>query len=180
MHDTSNTNAQNTDSGTTDSMLNKYLTFEVGNETYGVEIKYVLQIIVMQQISKMPDMPPDMQGFINLRGEVIPVTSLRLKFGLDEREYNDRTCVVVVQTGEGDNKKEYGLIVDNINETVTIMPADISDPPSTSAITMSSFVVGIMGKDGQNIMLLDVAKLFSDDLLKQNITVEDCNEEYAN
>lgn len=146
-----------TENASPDSMRNMYLTFFVGDEEYGVAIKNVIQIIVLQRVYKMPEMPLDMPGFINLRGDTIPLTSLRTRFGYDTGDYDERTCVVVVQVGE----KLHGLIVDKIKETVTFLPEEISPPPCTDDSTMPSYITGVMGKDAKESLLLDVEKMFS-------------------
>ncbi len=143
----------------TDEMENMYLNFDVGNETYGVEIRYVLQIIGMQEINEMPDMPPGMKGYINLRGSVIPVVSMRLRFGKAEEEYTDRTCIVVVTVGD----REIGLIVDTIQETITIEPENISPQPKTSASEGISYVKGIARlPDDRTAVLIHAQKLFDE------------------
>lgn len=140
-----------------DEMENMYLNFSVGNEVYGIEIRYVIQIINMQEITEMPVMPYSMKGFINLRGRVIPVVSTRLRLGKMEGEYTDRTCMVVVQVGE----KEIGLIVDAIQETITIEPDSISPTPSIGS-SESPYIMGIARlSNGRTATLIHVQKLFS-------------------
>lgn len=140
-----------------DEMENMYLNFNVGNETYGIEIRYVLQIIGMQDINEMPEMPPDMKGFINLRGNVVPVVSMRLRFGKPEEEYTDRTCIIVVLVGE----QEIGLVVDAIQETLTIEPENISPPPSM--VSVSPYIEGVARlPDDRTAILLHAQKLFNE------------------
>lgn len=141
-----------------EEMKNMYLNFIVGNEVYGIEIQYVIQIIGMQEITEMPEMPPGMKGFINLRGNVIPVVSMRARFAKAEAEYSDRTCIVVVQVGD----KEIGLIVDAIEETITIEPENISPPPDTGDGSLSSYIMGIARlPEDQTAILVYVQKLFT-------------------
>lgn len=142
----------------TDEMENMYLNFTVGNETYGIEIRYVLQIVGMQPISAMPDMEPSMKGYITLRGNVIPIISLRLHFGLMEEEYTDRTCIVVIKIED----REIGLIVDTIEETITIEEQNISPPPATDGKNTNPTVQGIaqLG-NGRTAVLLHAQKLFA-------------------
>jgi purine-binding chemotaxis protein CheW len=122
-----------------------------------VEIRYVLQIIGMQEINEMPEMPHYMKGYINLRGVMIPVVSVRVRFGKPEEEYSDRTCIVVVQVGE----KEIGLIVDGIRETLTIEPEDISPQPSTGEQD-NPYISGIAKIGGNKTsVLINLQKLFS-------------------
>lgn len=143
---------------TTDEMENMYLNFNVGNEIYGIEIRYVIQIIGMQEITEMPEMPPSMKGFISLRGNVIPVVSMRSRFGKAECTYSDRTCIVVVQVG----KKEIGLIVDAIQETITIDPDSISSPPATGESVNNSYIMGVARLPNErSAVLIRVNRLFA-------------------
>lgn len=141
-----------------DEMRNMYLNFSVSSEIYSVEIRYVLQIVGMQAISEMPEMPPYMKGYINLRGNVIPVVSLRLRFGKPEAEATSRTCIVVVQVED----REIGLIVDAIEETLTIEPEHISPQPVSEKSDMIPYVIGIAKlKNGLTSVVVNLQKLFS-------------------
>ena len=95
-----------------DTQQGKYLTFNLAKEDYGIEIKYVTEIIGIQRITEVPDMPDFLKGVINLRGKIIPVMDVRIRFSLPAREYDDRTCIVVVDI-EG---RAMGLVVDRMNE----------------------------------------------------------------
>ena len=150
--------ALNDSSDATNEIENMYLNFTIGEQIYGIEVRNVLQIIGMQPISTMPDMEPDMKGYINLRGNIIPVISLRLHFGQMEEEYTDRTCIVVVKI----NEREIGLVVDSIQETITITPEDISPPPGTGDHADNSYVRGIARlSSGRTAVLLQAQKLFA-------------------
>ncbi len=133
-----------------DEMENMYLNFYVGEGVYGVEIRYVLQIIGLPEINAMPEMPMYMKGFINLRGNVIPVVSMRERFGQIEEPYNERTCVVIVQVGD----REIGLIVDAIKETITIEPEKISPQPSTAQGEDNAYIIGIAQLGAGNVSIL--------------------------
>ena len=140
-----------------DEMENMYLNYYVGAGVYGVEIRYVLQIIGLPEINAMPEMPMFMKGFINLRGNVIPVVSMRERFGQVEEPYNERTCVVIVQVGE----REIGLIVDAIKETTTIEPAKISPQPTTTQGESNAYIIGIAQLETGVSILIDVQKMFA-------------------
>lgn len=140
-----------------DEMKNMYLNVYIGEEVYGIEIRNVLQIIGLLEINAMPEMPAYMKGFINLRGNVIPVVSMRERFGKFEEPYTERTCVVIVQVGD----REIGLIVDAIKETVTIEPEKISPQPTTTAGSGNAYIIGIAQLGGNQVsVLIDVQKLF--------------------
>lgn len=140
-----------------DEMEDMYLNVYIGPGVYGIEIRYVLQIIGLPEINEMPEMPAYMKGFINLRGNVIPVVSMRERFGQFEEPYTERTCVVIVQVGD----REIGLIVDGIKETVTIEPEKISPQPSTTSSSSNAYIGGIAQLDNNQVsILIDVQKLF--------------------
>jgi purine-binding chemotaxis protein CheW len=139
-----------------DEMENMYLNVYIGQEVYGIEIRYVLQILGLPEINAMPEMPLYMKGFINLRGNVIPVVSMRERFGQFEETYTERTCVVIVQVGS----REIGLIVDAIKETITIEPEKISPQPTTTSAG-NAYILGIAQLGGTDVSrLIDVQKLF--------------------
>ncbi|MBW2184917.1 MAG: purine-binding chemotaxis protein CheW [Deltaproteobacteria bacterium] len=143
-----------------DSMEDMYLTFKMGSEEYGLEIKHVIEIIVMQQVTGVPDMPNFIMGVVNLRGKVIPVIDVRLRFNLEWREYDDRTCIVVV------NIDDYfvGLVVDQVSEVVEILPQEI-EQVSKSQFSGQEYLKGL-GKIGSEIkILLDVAKVVGIDTM---------------
>jgi purine-binding chemotaxis protein CheW len=138
---------------------NMYLNFSVGEEVYGIEIRYVLQIIGMQKITEMPEMPMGMKGFINLRGTVIPVSSMYSRLGKPEPEYTERTCIIVTQIGS----HQAGLIVDAIQETITIEPDRIAPPPSIGDSIGTPSVKGIAKLPaGGVVILLEAGNIYVD------------------
>jgi purine-binding chemotaxis protein CheW len=144
----------------TDEMENMYLNFSVGTEVYGVEIRHVLQIIGMQEITEIPEAQMYMKGIINLRGIITPVFCMRQRFGKMEEEYNDRTCIIVVMVGA----QQIGLIVDAIQETTTIEPEYISPQPTTGAGGENPYIKGIARLPGDRIVvLIHAQKLFNVD-----------------
>lgn len=139
-----------------DTQQGRFLTFIVDGEALGVEIGYVKEIIGIQPIAHLPDTPDYVKGVINLRGKIIPVIDMRLKFRKEPEEYTDRTCVIVVETGA----RNAGLIVDQVTEVLRIEQNDIVPPPEQSAGS-SGYVKGIGKADGQVKLLLDTEKLLS-------------------
>lgn len=132
---------------------NKYLTFSLANEEYGVEILRVREIIGLMDITAVPQMPYYMKGVINLRGKVIPVVDLRLKFGMEPAEYDAQTCVVVVDVGQ-----LTGIIVDTVREVLDVASDQIDPAPPMGAGVDTSFVMG-MGKVKDSVkILLDIRK----------------------
>lgn len=132
----------------------KYLTFSLAAEEYGLEILKVREIIGIMDITAMPQVPPDVKGVINLRGKVIPVIDLRLKFGLDPTEYTEQTCIVVVDVGA-----LVGVIVDTVQEVLDIEAGQIDPPPPLGASVNTQFILG-MGKVKDAVkILLDIDKV---------------------
>ncbi len=141
-----------------DTQKDRYLTFLLGDECYGIEIRYVTEIIGMQAITVIPEIPDYVKGIINLRGKIIPVIDVRVRFKKDAKAYNDRTCVIVVDIKE----LSIGLIVDSVAEVLTIPEQDIVDPPQINKGTNNRYIKKI-GKVGSEVkLLLDCDKLLTD------------------
>ena len=142
-----------------DTQKDKFLTFVLGDEVYGIEIKFVTEIIGMQAVTEIPDLPEYVKGIINLRGKIIPVIDVRLRFKKSSSEYNDRTCIVVVEIRE----VAVGLIVDTVAEVLTIANQDIVPPPQfNNGRYFQRFIKGI-GKVDKNVkLILDCDRLLND------------------
>jgi purine-binding chemotaxis protein CheW len=132
-----------------DTLKNMYLTFRLGNEDYGIEIRYVTEIVGMQKITEVPDMPNFVKGVVNLRGQVIPVIDMRLRFHMQSREYDERTCIIVVNI----NSTQVGLVVDTVNEVRNIDEDQVSPPPKTAGADSAQYIQG-MGKVGDEVVIL--------------------------
>ena len=141
-----------------DTQKGKFLTFTLGSETYGIEIRYVTEIIGLQPITEIPELPAYIRGIINLRGKIIPVMDVRLRFRKAFREYNDRTCVIVVDMRD----ISIGLVVDGVSEVIAIPDTEIVAPPEVSRQS-NKYIKGI-GKVGGTVkLILDCDKLLSED-----------------
>ena len=140
-----------------DTQKGKYLTFTVGSEVYGLEIQYITEIIGIQKITQMPELPEYMKGIINLRGKIIPVMDMRLRFKKEPREYNDRTCVIVVEiTG-----LSVGLIIDSVSEVISIPDQNIVKPPQINNEIGNRYIKGIGKVENEVKLLIDCEKLFT-------------------
>ncbi len=143
-----------------DNQSAKYLMFNLGDEEYGIDIARITAIEELQQITAIPDMPNFVKGVINLRGKVIPAVDLRLRFGLDERAYDDRTCIVIVSVDES----TIGLIVDIVSEVHEINKDDIGPPPSfKNASGKEQYIAGLAKKGEEVKIILDVHKIISNE-----------------
>lgn len=142
-----------------DTQHDRYLTFSLGQVVFGIEIKFVTEIIGIQPITPLPEVPDYVRGIVNLRGKIIPVIDMRLKFGLEHVEYNDRICIIVIET----SGKPVGLIVDKVAEVVMIGQENIEPPPACRTDAQKMYVDKI-GKVGNDVkLLLSCDKLFMAD-----------------
>ncbi len=138
-----------------DTQQGKYLTFNLGKEEYGIEIRHVTEIIGIQNITELPNVPYFVKGVINLRGKVVPVIDIRLRFSFEEREYNERTSIIVVNI----NQLAVGIIVDTVTEVLDITEDNIEPPPNMNSGTSNRYIKAF-GKVGSDVkILLDTEKL---------------------
>lgn len=144
-----------------DTQEGKYLTFQLNEEEYGIQIGFVTEIIGILNINAVPDMPHYIKGVINLRGKVIPVMDVRLRFGAPPREYDERTCIIVINVKE----QAMGLIVDRVSEVLDIPESEIEPTPELRKGRSNRFVHGL-GKVGDQVKLLLEAEsmLFEDEV----------------
>lgn len=159
-----------------DDINNLYLTFEVARETYAVNIQHVIEIVGMQKISAMPDVPNFIKGAMNLRGKVIPVMDIRLRFGLPNQDYDDRTTIVVLEL----NGSPTGLVVDKVTDVLTI-PPDSIEPPTHwhnnkgqgTGETEQTGVVKGLGRHQEGVsIVLDVPQLLNEKDLVLNVPLK--------
>ncbi|MEW6263762.1 MAG: chemotaxis protein CheW [Thermodesulfobacteriota bacterium] len=143
----------------------KYLTFELAKEQYGLEILKVREIMGLMDITHVPQTPPFVKGLINLRGKVIPVVDLRVKFGLPEKEYNDRTTIIVVEIGSETGTVLMGIVVDTVNEVMNILGQDIEDTPHFGASLKTDYIMCMAKTKGRVIIILDINRVLTDEEL---------------
>jgi len=142
---------------------NKYLTFALGAEEYGVEILKVREIIGYIDVTAVPQTPSHVKGVINLRGQVIPVVDLRAKFGMATTDVTDETCIIVVEITQNSRKFNTGIVVDRVREVLDITGDNIEEAPRFGASVNTDFILG-MGKVGDAVkILLDIDKVLAGD-----------------
>ncbi len=141
----------------------KYLTFKLAEEEYGLEILKVQEIIKVMDITHVPRNPPTIKGVINLRGKVIPIIDLRLSFSMEEAEETEKTCIIVVQVGDG--KIIMGIVVDEVSEVLDVKGSEIEPPPLMGAAVNTAFILGMAKAKGSVIILLDTDKVLNVDEL---------------
>ncbi len=132
-----------------ESIANMYLTFKLASEEYGIGIMHVTEIVGLQNITEVPDMPGFVKGVVNLRGQVIPVIDVRLRFHMEPKDYDERTCIIVLSIRD----VQIGLVVDTVNEVLTIDEKLISPPPKVAAANSAQYIKGL-GKVNEEVKIL--------------------------
>jgi purine-binding chemotaxis protein CheW len=150
----------------------KYLTFKLAGEEYGIGILKIKEIIGMMPVTTVPRTPPFVKGVINLRGKVIPVMDLRLRFGMEETDYTERTCIIVVEIETGSGTVLIGTVVDSVSEVLNIKGEDIEEPPTFGASLDTDYILGMAKVEKGVKILLDIDRVLSE---KEIATLEDVN-----
>lgn len=149
---------QNTSESTLKKDGGGILTFFLDDQTYAVEIKYVTDIIEIQPITQIPKVPEYIKGVINLRGKVIPVMSIRSRFGKEEIPYDSRTCIIVLEYDD----VSAGIIIDRVSEVINITPEEITPPPAYKSVNANRFINLIVNAENNVKLILDCKKLIFD------------------
>ena len=156
MSDTANIESRNTR-----AKSGLYLTFALGQEEFGLEILKVKEIIGYQDITSVPQTPPEVKGVINLRGQVIPIINLRSRFGMEEQEVTEQTCIIVVEVSLEGTSVQVGIVVDSVSEVLDINEEKIEPSPEFGNQVNTDFILG-MGKVGENVkILLDIDQVLA-------------------
>jgi len=145
----------------TEQRAGKYLTFQLGSEEFAIQVLRVREIMGVQEITAVPQTASYVKGVINLRGKVIPVVDLRLKFGLPELEYTQRTCIIVVQVQAETEKLPIGVIVDAVSEVLTLQAGEIEDTPDFGNGVSTPYLLGMAKIKGKVKILLDIDRVLS-------------------
>ena len=148
-------------------LAGKYLTFTLHQESYGIDVLKVREIIRLTTITAVPQMPAYVRGVINLRGKIIPVMDLRLRFGFPDAQSTDQTCIIVVQVKLPDGKStQMGLVVDGVEEVTNIAAADIEETPDFGAQIATDYIVGMAKLKGAVKTLLDIDSVVGSETVK--------------
>ena len=139
----------------------KYLTFQLAEEEYGLEILKVKEIIGMMGITELPRTPDYVKGVINLRGKVIPVIDLRLRFGLEEKEHTEKTCIIVVEIDQDGVNAQIGLIVDSVSEVLNVSADDLEETPRFGVAVNTDYILGMAKAQGKVRTLLDIGQVLT-------------------
>ena len=141
----------------------KYLTFTMADEEYGIGILKIKEIIGMMPITTVPQTPKFVKGVINLRGKVIPVIDLRLRFGMDAIDYTERTCIIVVEIQGNAGTVQIGIVVDAVSEVLNVNKEDIEDTPAFGTKLNTDYILGMAKMEGGVKILLDIDQVLSAD-----------------
>ncbi len=139
----------------------QYLTFKLGEEVFALEVANVREILEFIPITKVPRTPDFMTGVINLRGSVVPVTDMRLKFGMSETEKTVNTCIIVVEVNIDNEKALLGALVDSVQEVFELEAQQIEPPPRLGLGMKTEFIEGMGKRDNRFVIILDIDKVFS-------------------
>jgi len=140
-----------------------YLTFQLEDEIFAVDVQNVHEVLEFTTVTKIPGVPDFVRGIINLRGGVVPVVDLRLKFSMSETVKTQGTCVIVLDIGTGENKTVIGALADSVKEVFEFEPGQIEPPPRIGNLSQTDFIQGIGKRDDQFIIILNINRVFSSD-----------------
>jgi purine-binding chemotaxis protein CheW len=150
-------------SGNDAQVAGKFLTFFLDEEEYGIEILKVQEIIGLMPVTRVPRTPAHVMGVVNLRGKVVPVVDLRLRFAMEAIEATELTCIIVVQA----RGLRFGLVVDRVSEVVDLPADEVEDPPTFGAEINTEYIMGMGKSDARVKILLDIDRVLSDDDLDE-------------
>jgi purine-binding chemotaxis protein CheW len=145
----------------TDARAGKYLVFHLDKEEFAIQVQKVREIMGVQEITQVPQTPAHVKGVINLRGKVIPVVDLRLKFGMEPAEYTHRTCIVVVQVTGSRDTTLMGVVVDGVAEVLQVAASDVEETPSFGQDVAIPYVMGLAKLKGKVKILLDIDQVMT-------------------
>lgn len=144
-----------------DPRAGKYLTFHLSSEEFGVRVLKVREIMGLQEITSVPQTPAHIKGVINLRGKVVPVIDLRLKFGLEAADYTQRTCIIVTQVQHESGAVLMGIVVDGVSEVLNLTGSEIEDTPEFGEEIAGQYILGMAKVKGKVKILLDIDRVLS-------------------
>jgi purine-binding chemotaxis protein CheW len=161
MESTAAAASENAPVAAADARAGKYLIFQLGREEFGIRVLKVREIMGVLDITAVPQMPSHVKGVINLRGKVIPVVDLRLKFGLSAMEYTQRTCIIVVQVQGETGPLPMGIVVDAVAEVLNLAAGDIEDTPDFGQGVDTPYLLGMAKAKGKVKILLDIDQVLN-------------------
>ena len=140
------------------------LTFVLGSETYGVDILRVQEIRGWSAVTKIPHAPAHVLGVLNLRGSIVPIVDLRMRFALERAEYTTVTVIIVVSVASAAGRRDFGVVVDGVSDVVNVNPAEVKSAPELGARGATDYIRGLVPSSDRMIVLLDIDRLIGGDL----------------
>lgn len=150
--------------GPKDPGTQQALTFELGNETYGVEILRVREIRGWSSVTKIPHAPQHVLGVLNLRGSIVPVVDLRMRLALERAEYTKVTVIIVLSVHANNGRREVGVVVDGVSDVVDVNTAEVKQPPDLGTRSATEYIRGLMPVGNRMVVLLDIDRLIGSQL----------------
>ncbi|MBF0289110.1 MAG: chemotaxis protein CheW [SAR324 cluster bacterium] len=154
-------------------MTYQNLTFNLGEEVFALEILRVREVLEYTSVTKVPQTPDFMRGVINLRGSVVPVIDMRLKFGMKQTDQTVNTCIIIVEIAVDEENTMLGALVDSVQEVIEFHPGQIEPPPKIGTNLKTDFIKGMGKQEDEFVIILDVDKIFSADELSLVQSVQD-------
>lgn len=156
---------------------NQYLTFTMSEENYAIPVTHIREVLLVPKLTRIPRMPDFMRGVVNLRGSVVPILDLKLKFGMGKTEVSAETAIVVVEIPFGDsdgttNLLHLGIFTDSVKKVITIQKEEIEPPPKIGTRISNSFIMGMGHVDDDFIVILDIREILTDEDLELVETVQ--------
>ena len=151
----------------------QFLTFKLGDEVFALDIIKVREVLDFTTVTKVPRTPEFMRGVINLRGSVVPVVDLRLKFGMTKTESSVNTCIIITEVTVDNDTTVLGALADSVQEVLDLEPGSIASPPKIGTKLKTEFITGMGKRDDRFIIILDIDKVFSSDELSIVSAVQD-------
>ena len=150
--------------GPKDPGTQQALTFELGNETYGVEILRVREIRGWSSVTKIPHAPQHVLGVLNLRGSIVPVVDLRMRLALERAEYTKVTVIIVLSVHGANGRREVGVVVDGVSDVIDVNAAEVKQPPDLGTRSATEYIRGLMPVNNRMVVLLDIDRLIGSQL----------------
>jgi purine-binding chemotaxis protein CheW len=152
------------DASATQGRSKQMLTFTLGDETYGVDILRVQEIRGWAPVTRIPHSPPHVLGVLNLRGSIVPIVDLRMRFSLDRAEYTPLTVIIVLSVESTTGRRDFGVVVDGVSDVIDIPAADVKPAPDLGSQVSTEFIAGLASVSGHMMMLLDIDRLIGGDV----------------
>lgn len=158
--------------GSTMAASNQMLTFTLGEETYGVDILRVQEIRGWTPVTRIPQTPPHILGVLNLRGSIVPIVDLRMRFMLKHAEYTPLTVIIVLSVESAAGRRDFGVVVDGVSDVIDVAVSDIKPAPDLGNQVSTEFIEGLASVSDRMVMLLDIDRLIGGEVMSVTATAD--------